>query len=215
MVRRTHFEPKRTDYEHYGCTGQRTARADRRGHDGLQGGAGRDQRRHGSRGRLAAQEGHLQGRQEGRPHRGGRPDRRRQRRLREAAVVEVNSETDFVARNEAFQDDRAQRRQGRAGADGDDRSRGCRQLSRLRQVGRPTTIKDAVGTIGENMGFRRSAKLDGRARRGGDLRPQRRRRRPRQARRAGGAARRPATRRPPAPSPARSPCMSRPPTRWR
>src|SRR6187455_3424591 len=46
--------------------------------------------------------------------------------LREAVVVEVNSETDFVARNEAFQEI-------------------------VRNV--------ANGTIGENLGFRRSAKL--------------------------------------------------------
>ncbi len=76
---------------------------DRRGHDGLQEGVERDGRRHAGRHRLAAQEG---------------PRRRRPRNPavlpRKAligvatgpnvgAMVEVNAETDFVARNEMFQ----------------------------------------------------------------------------------------------------------------
>ena len=134
--------------------------------------------------------------------------------LREAAVVEVNSETDFVARNEHSR-------------------RSCATSPRWRwPIGGKTetvaaakypgsdksvtdTIKDAVGTIGENSSFRRSAKLVGRARRGRDLRPQRRCRRPRQARRAGGARNHRQGRGAPTPSRARSPCMSPPPTRWR
>jgi elongation factor Ts len=75
-----------------------------------------------------------------------------------AVVVEVNSETDFVARNEQFQDI-------------------VRNVAKVAlEVGGETdavanapypgsgksvaeTIKDAVGTIGENMSFRRSAGL--------------------------------------------------------
>ena len=60
-------------------------------------------RRHGRRGRLAAQEGHRQGGQEGRPRRRGRPHRRRRWPGTKGVVVEVNSETDFVARNDQFQ----------------------------------------------------------------------------------------------------------------
>jgi elongation factor Ts len=78
--------------------------------------------------------------------------------LREAAVVEVNSETDFVARNEAFQaivrnvakvalvTDGMTETVAAAKYPGSDKSV-------------TDTIKDAVGTIGENLGFRRSAKL--------------------------------------------------------
>ena len=43
-------------------------------------------------------------RQEGRPDRGRRPRRRRRREATGARVVEVNSETDFVAKNEQFQE---------------------------------------------------------------------------------------------------------------
>ena len=63
----------------------------------------RDRRRHRGRGRLAAQEGPVRGRQEGRAGRRRGAGRRRRRAARAGAVVEVNSETDFVARNEAFQ----------------------------------------------------------------------------------------------------------------
>ena len=59
-------------------------------------------RRYRSGDRLAAQEGPVQGREEGRPHRRRGPCRHRRRR-HDAVVVEVNSETDFVARNEDFQ----------------------------------------------------------------------------------------------------------------
>jgi elongation factor Ts len=77
--------------------------------------------------------------------------------LREAAVVEVNSETDFVARNDAFQaivSDVAKV----ALAYGDTEA-----VAAAKYPGSDKsvtdTIKDAVGTIGENLGFRRSAKL--------------------------------------------------------
>ncbi|KTT78080.1 hypothetical protein SA6_12140, partial [Staphylococcus epidermidis] len=60
--------------------GQGTPRVDRRGHDGLQGGVDRDRRRHDGGAGLAAQEGPVQGCQEGRSRRGRRPDRRADRR---------------------------------------------------------------------------------------------------------------------------------------
>jgi elongation factor Ts len=62
----------------------------------------RDGRRHRGRGRLAAQEGPLQGRQEGRP-RGRRGPRGGRVVGPQATILEVNSETDFVARNDQFQ----------------------------------------------------------------------------------------------------------------
>ena len=55
--------------------------------------------------------------------------------LREAVVVEVNSETDFVARNAALPGNRAQRRQGRAGLRRRDREASPREISGLRQDG--------------------------------------------------------------------------------
>ena len=93
---------RRRHGEYHGDDGEGPAREDRRGHDGLQGGARRDQGRHGGRGRLAAHQGPGQGGQEGRPRRGRRPDGLATD-AKEAALVEVNSETDFVARNETFQ----------------------------------------------------------------------------------------------------------------
>ena len=86
------------------CAGEGAAREDRRRHDGLQEGAGRDRGRYRGRGRLAAQEGPGRRREEGRPRRRRRPGRRRHRGHASARVVEVNAETDFVARNEPFQD---------------------------------------------------------------------------------------------------------------
>jgi elongation factor Ts len=76
----------------------------------------------------------------------------------EAVVVEVNSETDFVARNSAFQDlvrtvARVALEQG-----GDSQKVAA---SSYPGTGKNVTeaIKDAVGTIGENLSFRRSARL--------------------------------------------------------
>ncbi len=75
-----------------------------------------------------------------------------------AVVVEVNSETDFVARNDAFQDivrnvasvaihtDGSTDAVAKAAYPGSDKSVA-------------DSIKDAVGTIGENMSFRRSVML--------------------------------------------------------
>ncbi|WP_428696946.1 translation elongation factor Ts [Stappia sp.] len=75
-----------------------------------------------------------------------------------AAVVELNSETDFVARNEAFQALIAGTSQAALAVDGD--------LEALASSTFPgssksvsDTIKDAIATIGENMSLRRSAAL--------------------------------------------------------
>ncbi|WP_312794317.1 translation elongation factor Ts [Tianweitania sp.] len=73
-------------------------------------------------------------------------------------LVEVNSETDFVARNDAFQQivrNVAQVALETSGA--------TEEVSAARYPGGTSsvvdTIKDAVGTIGENMSFRRASKL--------------------------------------------------------
>jgi len=75
-----------------------------------------------------------------------------------AAVVEVNSETDFVARNEAFQTLVANI--ATIALDGDG------SVDAVGAAAYPTgdknvadTIKDAIGTIGENMALRRAAVL--------------------------------------------------------
>ena len=78
--------------------------------------------------------------------------------LREAAVVEVNSETDFVARNEAFQEIVRNVAKVALAHSGD-----AAKVAAAKYPGsdKPVTeaIKDAVATIGENLSFRRSAKL--------------------------------------------------------
>ena len=78
--------------------------------------------------------------------------------VREAVVVEVNSETDFVARNAAFQD--IVRNVAKVALS---HSGKTEDVAAARYPGSDKsvadTIKDAVGTIGENLGFRRSAKL--------------------------------------------------------
>ncbi len=75
-----------------------------------------------------------------------------------AVLVEVNSETDFVARNDAFQDIVRNVAGVALGTDG--------TIDAVSAAGYPgsgksvvDTIKDAVGTIGENMALRRSVKL--------------------------------------------------------
>ncbi|WP_279478547.1 translation elongation factor Ts [Aureimonas sp. SK2] len=75
-----------------------------------------------------------------------------------AVVVEVNSETDFVARNDAFQALVRNVAQAALGTDGSVEAAGAATLS---DSGKSVvdTIKDAVATIGENMNLRRSAKL--------------------------------------------------------
>jgi len=78
--------------------------------------------------------------------------------LREAVVVEVNSETDFVARNEAFQEIVANVAKVALAFGGEsDVVAGAKYPGSDKSV--TEVIKDAVGTIGENMSFRRSAKL--------------------------------------------------------
>ncbi|MGI6853127.1 translation elongation factor Ts [Mesorhizobium sp. 1B3] len=75
-----------------------------------------------------------------------------------AVVVEVNSETDFVARNAAFQEIVRNVAQLALATDGSTEKVG---EAAYPGTGKSVTetIKDAVGTIGENMSFRRSAKL--------------------------------------------------------
>ncbi|MEM1377420.1 MAG: translation elongation factor Ts, partial [Pseudomonadota bacterium] len=75
-----------------------------------------------------------------------------------AVAVEINSETDFVARNEAFQDLVANVASVAIGTDGTveavaaaDYPEGGKSVDQA--------IKDAVATIGENMTLRRSKKL--------------------------------------------------------
>ncbi len=77
---------------------------------------------------------------------------------REAAIVEVNSETDFVARNDAFQDIvRNVAKAALAFGPKTEAVAAARYPGSDKSVS--DTIKDAVGTIGENMSFRRSDKL--------------------------------------------------------
>ncbi len=78
--------------------------------------------------------------------------------LREAVVVEVNCETDFAARNEAFQD-LVRNIAKVALAHGGDHAKTL--AAQYPHSGKTVadTITDAVATIGENMTFRRSARL--------------------------------------------------------
>ncbi|MGE0499886.1 MAG: translation elongation factor Ts [Rhizobiaceae bacterium] len=77
--------------------------------------------------------------------------------LREAAVVEVNSETDFVARNDQFQEIVRNVAKVALAYGETDKVAAAKYPHSDKSVA--DTIKDAVGTIGENMGFRRSTKL--------------------------------------------------------
>jgi elongation factor Ts len=78
--------------------------------------------------------------------------------LRESVVVEVNSETDFVARNAAFQEIVRNVAKVALAFGGE-----TEVVANAKYPGSDKTvnetIKDAVGTIGENLSFRRSAKL--------------------------------------------------------
>src|SRR5690606_5725062 len=76
---------------------------------------------------------------------------------REAAIVEVNSETDFVARNGAFQEIVANVAKVALAYGETEAVAAANYPGSDKSV--TDTIKDAVGTIGENLGFRRSAKL--------------------------------------------------------
>ena len=77
---------------------------------------------------------------------------------KKSVIVEVNSETDFVARNDAFQDIG---RNVATVARGSDGSTAAVAAATYPATGKSVvdTIKDAVGTIGENLSFRRSAAL--------------------------------------------------------
>jgi elongation factor Ts len=75
-----------------------------------------------------------------------------------AVLVEVNSETDFVARAEGFQE--IVRNVAKVALDGDGETETVAEAKYPGSDKTVTeTIKDAVGTIGENLAFRRSAKL--------------------------------------------------------
>ncbi len=78
---------------------------------------------------------------------------------KEAALVEVNSETDFVARNDTFQTMASGIAEAALGAKGD--------LDKLAEAKFPggeatvaDTVKEMIGTIGENMTLRRTAYLE-------------------------------------------------------
>lgn len=77
---------------------------------------------------------------------------------KEAALVEVNSETDFVARNQAFQDMARAISQAALKAKGNLDALGAAKFP----GGSGTvadTIKEMIGSIGENMSLRRTAYL--------------------------------------------------------
>jgi elongation factor Ts len=75
-----------------------------------------------------------------------------------AVVVEVNSETDFVARNDAFQDIVRNIADVALTTDGTTDAVGAATYP-AGEKSVTDTIKDAIGTIGENMSLRRTAKL--------------------------------------------------------
>jgi len=76
-----------------------------------------------------------------------------------AAVVEVNSETDFVARNEQFQDLVRNVATTALETDGSTEAVASANISGgSKSV--TDSITDAIATIGENMNLRRSAKLE-------------------------------------------------------
>ena len=76
-----------------------------------------------------------------------------------AVVVEVNSETDFVARNDAFQDLVRGVASVALTTDGSvDAIAAANYPASGKSVA--DTIKDAIGTIGENMALRRAARLE-------------------------------------------------------
>lgn len=75
-----------------------------------------------------------------------------------AVVVEVNSETDFVARNDAFQEIVRNVAQVALATDGSTEAVAAATYPGA-EKNVTEVIKDAVGTIGENMSFRRSAGL--------------------------------------------------------
>jgi elongation factor Ts len=77
--------------------------------------------------------------------------------VREAAIVEVNSETDFVARNDQFQELVRNIAKVALAYGATEAVAAAKYPGSDKSV--TETVKDAVGTIGENINFRRSAKL--------------------------------------------------------
>ncbi len=75
---------------------------------------------------------------------------------KKAAIIELNSETDFVARNEQFQDlcENVARVALQSGADVD-----ALKLAKMGEQTVEQNIAKAISTIGENMNLRRSAML--------------------------------------------------------
>ena len=76
----------------------------------------------------------------------------------EAALVEVNSETDFVARNPAFQEMVTTVAGAALGAKGDVEALGAAPFGKTK-ASVADTLKEMVGFIGENMTLRRTAFL--------------------------------------------------------
>lgn len=76
-----------------------------------------------------------------------------------AAVVEVNSETDFVARNDQFQNIVRNVAETALGTDGSVDAVSAATISGG-DKSVADAITEAIGTIGENMNLRRSAKLE-------------------------------------------------------
>ena len=76
-----------------------------------------------------------------------------------AAVIELNSETDFVARNEQFQDLVRKVASSALATDGSLES-GSSAALEGGDKSVADSITDAIATIGENMNLRRSAKLE-------------------------------------------------------
>ena len=127
-------------------------------------------------------------------------------------MVEVNSETDFVARNDLFQGLVKMIADVALGAGTDVEKINAAKAGSITVA---EAIADTIAKIGENMTLRRAAALSVGKGAIGALRAQFGGRRPRQDRRAGRARIRPAR---PTSLPAlgrRSPCMSPPPIRRR
>ena len=76
----------------------------------------------------------------------------------EAALVEVNSETDFVARNPAFQEMVTKVAGAALGAKGDVETLAAAPYGKTK-ASVSDTLKEMVGSIGENMTLRRTAYL--------------------------------------------------------
>ncbi len=75
-----------------------------------------------------------------------------------AAVVELNSETDFVARNEQFQQMVSEITSAAIATDGSNEAVEAAKLSTGKTVAE--TITEAVSTIGENMNLRRATVME-------------------------------------------------------